>query len=69
MIRLRSSRSLRSHPAMRAAELSIVRLSMPLIPHTQAAAEASDYVIIHEANRLHEGVADLWAHESKAALD
>jgi hypothetical protein len=53
---------------MCAAELSIVRLSMPLIPHTQAGAEAADYVIIYEANRLHERVADLWATNRKPCL-
>jgi hypothetical protein len=35
----------------------------------RAAAEAADYVIIYEANRLHERIADLWAYESKAAPD
>ncbi len=33
----------------------------------KATTEAANYVIIYEANRLHERVANLWAHESKAA--
>jgi len=35
----------------------------------QSTAEAANYVVVYEANRLHERIADLGANESEAAPD
>ncbi len=56
------------HTRKRGAGISAEAYSTPDFSF-QATAEATDYVIIHEANGLHERIADLGAREAKAAPD